>query len=223
MTTVLVGSGADAALAGAAASLPATVVVRPADLSRVGWSFDPADPLAGTFVASSQIYDNASVERVICTISVVQPGELVWFDDPDDRLYASSEMTALLRSWIEGLPPGVVLGAPNGRALVGCSSTASQWSEALRRRSAIFEPRASGPDWISLVDNTLTVSDDSKRDHAEMLVEGFDCNYLWIELNWETGPPRVHCVRSRPTLSNEREREVLFEVVRNSTRERVSS
>ncbi|MGH9165972.1 MAG: hypothetical protein ACRDZW_10730, partial [Acidimicrobiales bacterium] len=104
------------------------VLLGPADLSTEGWVVAlpaPVDAGPGSFVAGGQRYESAAISAVVVRLAHVDPVELVRVVEAD-RIYAASEMTALLAHWLESLSARVV-NRPSPAFLWGPGWSTEEW------------------------------------------------------------------------------------------------
>lgn len=100
-------------------------LLTPVDLSRPGWRWDPADPLAGDLAVGSDVAPASSVRHVVSFLSAVQPGELHHIAT-DDRDYVAAEVSAFLVAWLTALGERV-LNPPTPLCLSGPHLRDAQW------------------------------------------------------------------------------------------------
>lgn len=102
------------------------VRMTPADLSRPGWVFRPADPQTSTIVADGRIMPSKAVSAVITRMARVEPSDLPHITD-EDRDYVGAEMTALLLAWLAQLRCPVY-NRPTPQCLAGPAWRAERWA-----------------------------------------------------------------------------------------------
>jgi hypothetical protein len=100
-------------------------LLTPVDLSRPGWCWDPAEPLAGDLAVGSDVVPVSSVAHVVSVMSAIQPSELHHIA-PEDRDYVAAEVSAFLVAWLTSLR-GRVLNPPTPLCLSGPHLRDAQW------------------------------------------------------------------------------------------------
>jgi hypothetical protein len=106
-------------------------LLTPADLSRRGWRFDPADPAAGSAVVDGRQVQVAAIDGVVTRLPAVYEADLARIVAADRR-YVAQEMTAFLLAWLSALPCRVV-NRPVPPSLGGPAWQRHHWTSAARR------------------------------------------------------------------------------------------
>jgi hypothetical protein len=103
-------------------------VITPADLSHSGWIHDPHSPPQDTVVIDESVLSTTCLRAVLPALDYVQPFDLPHVH-PADQVFVGQEMTAFLRSWLNGLPCEV-LDPPTPTALSGRAADPAVWLKA---------------------------------------------------------------------------------------------
>src|SRR5262245_58343105 len=100
---MLVVLARDADPAAAALLARGAVHLKPSDVSRPGWVFDPHHPRDGTFVASGTQFAVREARAILTLMPAVVEADLPHIRVVD-RAYAAREMTAFLLAWLSAMP-----------------------------------------------------------------------------------------------------------------------
>src|SRR6202035_5798207 len=104
------------------------------------WILDPADPRAGTAVVAGRRVANRDLDLVITALDAVWPADLPQVASAD-RVFVAEEMTAFLRTWLDGLGQAV-LDPPTPTSLAGPAVSAATWRAAARDCGMDYAPPA---------------------------------------------------------------------------------
>jgi hypothetical protein len=166
----------------AAAWGPDAALMTPADLSTIGWCFDPADLARSTAVVAGGIVPCAAIGGVVTALPCVFEHELDQIAE-EDRRYVASEMTAFLLAWLTALPCPVV-NRPHPNCLSGPPWSTVRWRAEARR--AGFQLSAGQPAVATLNvvgDQCFGVSDPALAAAAHRLAAAARADVLALRLD----------------------------------------
>ena len=100
-------------------------LLTPVDLSRRGWSFDPADPQGGRAVIGGRGVPARDIRGVCVLLPAVADSDLGHIA-ATDRSYVAAELTAFLAAWLTALP-GPKVNPPSPVGLSGPNWRPERW------------------------------------------------------------------------------------------------
>ncbi|MBO0781113.1 MAG: hypothetical protein J2P37_20025 [Ktedonobacteraceae bacterium] len=95
------------------------------DLSRPGWSYDPASPEQAIAVIDGREVVTGQITGVLNRLVRISPHEITWMRR-EDREYAANEMNAFLLAWLSQLSCPV-LNRPRAACLAGPQWRLERW------------------------------------------------------------------------------------------------